>query len=146
MDDVKYIKVPGNAAERYYMGWVGWTIPDNAANKDAANAFLRFCYSEDRLVPFYNSYPHAMFPAVKSLFENSTYRANLPEELQPIPDLAVEVLDKSAAITMANGPFPAAGSVEQSTILGDGVMRMINDGISAEQAVDEVIAKLKSLL
>lgn len=146
MDDVKYIRVPGNAAERYYMGWVGWSVPDNAANKDAANAFLKFCYSEDRLVPFYNSYPHAMYPAVKTLFNNETYRANLPAELQPIPDLAVEVLAKSAAITMANGPFPAAGSVESSTILGDGVMRMINDGISAEQAVEEVLAKIKALL
>ncbi len=147
MKDVKYFKIPGNKAERYYMGWVGWAIPENAENVDLAKAFLEFCYSEDRLVPFYNSYPHAMFPAVKSLFNNEGYRENLPEELKPIvPDLALDILDKSAAITMANGPFPAAGSVEQSTILGDGVMRMLNEGITAEKAVDDVIAKLKALL
>ena len=145
LDDVKYFKVPANKEEAYYMGYVGWAVP-TAGNTDLALEFLRFCYSGDTLSRFYASYPYAMFPPMEGLFHSESYQTSLPAELQPmVPDLALDILSKSNAIALANGPFPYAGEIEQTTLLGSPLVRMLTEGISAEEAVDQVIEDLNGL-
>lgn len=145
MSDLKYIRMPAARSNKSYMGWVGWSIP-SAGHTDLAKAFLRYCYSDNRLAAFYASYPHAMFPATKSLFNSSDYVSKLPDELQAFfPDMALEILSNSNAIVMANGPFPMAGEVEQKTMLGDPLVKMVTDGISADQAAQMLKKSLQSL-
>lgn len=144
-NDVKYFRVPGRKSNRSYMGWVGMSILAQG-NTKLASRFIEYCYTGDTLVDFYVSYPHAMFPAKKDIFEAAAYRDRLPKELQEmVPDLALDILSSSASIAMANGPFPYAGEVESKNYLGNALTRMLVNGISAEAAVDGVIADLNGL-
>ena len=87
-----------------------------------------------------------MFPPMEGLFHSESYQTSLPAELQPmVPDLALDILSKSNAIALANGPFPYAGEIEQTTLLGSPLVRMLTEGISAEEAVDQVIEDLNGL-
>ena len=145
IDDVKFIQIPEGKSNGQYMGWVGFSVP-TAGNTTLAKAFLEFCYSDNNLLDFYLSYPHAMFPAQESMFYSEEYQNGLPEELQPfVPDLALDILSHSSAIALASGPFPLAGEVEQKNMLGLPFAKMFTDGISAEEAVDMVIEDLNGL-
>lgn len=145
IDDVKYFQIPPRKTDAQYMGWVGWVVPTDGDNV-LAEAFLKYCYTENRLSDFYASYPYAMFPPFESLYYSEDYKNSLPEELQPfVPDLALSILSHSNAIALSNGPFPYAGEIEQTTLLGSPLVLMLTEGISAEEAVDMVISDLEAL-
>jgi len=145
ISDVKYFRIPGRKTSKQYMGWVGFSVPTQG-DTELASAFLEYAYSDDNMLDFYLSYPHAMFPAQKELFYAERYQANLPEELKPfVPDLAVDILSNSAAIALASGPFPFAGVIESKNMLGSGLTRMVTEGISATEAVEAVIKDIEAL-
>lgn len=145
MSDVKYFRVPPRKTADQYMGWVGFSIP-SGGNTELGEAFLEYCYSGDTMIDFYRSYPHAMFPAVERLFHSEAYINSMPDELKDlVPDMALDILEHSSSIALSNGPFPFAGDIEKTTMLGNPLIRMLTEGISAEEAVDIVISDIEAL-
>ena len=145
IDDVKYFQIPPRKTSEQYMGWTGFAVPSDG-NTELALAFLEFCYTDNRLADFYASYPYAMFPPFESLYYSEDYQNGLPEELKPfVPDLALEILSHSNAIALANGPFPYAGEIEQTTMLGTPLVLMLTEGLSAEAAADMVVSSIEGL-
>lgn len=146
MDDVSYFEIPKKKQGGSGTGWVGLSIPEKG-KKDLATDFVKYIYTGERLVDFYASYPYAMFPAKKDLFNSKNYQDKLPAELKVmVPDMALSILKDATGLTMANGPFPGAGEVESRSLLGNPLSNMLIKGISAEKAADQLIADLKSLL
>ena len=146
LNDVKFFPFPGRKTTGSGLGWVAWTIPVKG-NTALASDFLKFIHEGERMIPFYNSYPYAMFPGKKDLFASAQYRDNLPEEIRPlVPDMALQILNRSTGVGMANGPFPNAGEIESHSVLNDPLNNMLIKGISAEQAVDQLVEALEALL
>jgi ABC-type glycerol-3-phosphate transport system substrate-binding protein len=146
LSDVKYFDFPARKARGSGIGWVCLCLPLKGNTALAAD-FVKFIYEGERLIPFYNSYPYAMFPGKKSLFESAQYRNNLPGEIKDmVPDLALEILSHSSGLVLSNGPFPNAGEVESRTTLNNPLNSMLIRGISPDQAVDQLISELEALL
>ena len=146
IDDVSFFEFPGRKQTGSGQGWVGLSLSSNG-NTELASDFVKYLFTGDTLVPFYLSYPHAMFPAKAELFENEDYRAGLPAELQKlVPDMALDILSTSTSLGMVNGPFPAAGEFEARSILGNALVKMLTENFTAEQAVEDVVEELNNLL
>lgn len=146
IDDVSYFKIPGRIQEGSGQGWVGLSLSADG-NTALAKDFIQYMYEGDRLVDFYLSYPYAMFPVRPDYFDNQEYQENLPETLQKmVPDMALEILSGSTSLGMVNGPFPGAGEFESQCILGNGLIRMLTDSYTAEEAVDYIVEELEKLL
>lgn len=146
IDDVSYFKIPGRIQEGSGQGWVGLSLSADG-NTALAKDFIQYMYEGDRLVDFYLSYPYAMFPVRPDYFDNQEYQENLPETLQKmVPDMALEILSESTSLGMVNGPFPGAGEFESQCILGNGLIRMLTDSYTAEEAVDYIVEELEKLL
>ncbi|QQO08622.1 ABC transporter substrate-binding protein [Breznakiella homolactica] len=146
LDDVSFFSFPGRKTVGSGLGWVGLNVLTKG-NTDLASDFIRFIFEGNRMVDFYTSYPYAMFPAKSDMFENRDYQAKLPDEIKIlVPDMALEILDHATGLLQANGPFPGAGEAESRSVLGNPLSNMLIRGISAEQAADQLIAELKSLI
>ena len=146
MDDVSYFKIPGRKKTGSGQGWVGLSISADG-NTALAKDFVKYMFTGDNMVDFYLSYPYAMFPAKEELFQNTKYQDNLPDNLKEmVPDMALDILSTSNGLGMVNGPFPGAGEFESQCILGNGLIKMLSDGYSADQAVDYILGELEKLL
>lgn len=146
MNDVAYFEIPKRKQGGSGTGWVGLSVTEKG-NKALASDFIKYIFTGDRLVDFFASYPYAMFPAKADIFYSKSYQEKLPPELKAmVPDMALNILKDASGLTMANGPFPAAGEVESKMILGNPLANMFIKGISAQQAADELISELKALL
>ncbi len=146
MSDLSYFQIPGRKRTGSGQGWVGLSL-SSKGNTALAKDFVKYLFTGDTLVPFFLSYPFAMFPAKAELFENNDYRNGLPEELvNLVPNMALDILSTSSSLGMVNGPFPGAGEFESQCILGNGLVKMLSDGFTAEEAVDYIIGELKNLL
>lgn len=144
--DLSYFQIPGRKRTGSGQGWVGLSL-SSKGNTTLAKDFVKYLFTGDTLVPFFLSYPFAMFPAKAELFENNDYRNGLPEELvNLVPDMALDILSTSSSLGMVNGPFPGAGEFESQCILGNGLVKMLSDGFTAEEAVDYIIGELENLL
>ena len=146
MDDVAYFKIPGRKKTGSGQGWVGLSISADG-NTGLAKDFIKYMFTGDKLVDFYLPYPYAMFPVREELYSDSKYQENLPDNLKPmVPDMALDILSTSNGLTMVNGPFPGAGEFEAQCVLGNGLIKMLSDGYSADQAVDYIVGELEKLL
>ncbi|MEG1516162.1 MAG: sugar ABC transporter substrate-binding protein, partial [Clostridia bacterium] len=117
------------------------------ANVELASDYLEYLYNEDTMVDFFVSYPYAMFPAKAELFGNAAYQSSMPEEIKGlVPDMALDILNTASSLCMNNGPFPVSGEMESQCILGNGLVKMLVDDYSAEQAVDYVLENIASLM
>lgn len=144
--DVSFFKIPGRKQTGSGQGWVGLSLSAKG-NTAVASDFVKYLFTGDTLVDFYASYPYAMFPAKAELFANTDYQAKLPEEIKKlVPDMALEILSTSTSLGMVNGPFPGAGEFESQMILGNGLVKMLVDGYTAEQAVDFVVEQVQALI
>lgn len=144
--DVKYFAFPGRKTIGSGFGWTSMSIPVKG-NTVLASDFIKFIYEDERMIPFYNSYPYAMFPGKKSHFESIQYRNNLPEEVKAmVPDMALEILSHSTGLAMANGPFPGAGEFESRKTLTNPLNSMLINGFTAERAVNQLIEELEDLV
>jgi ABC-type glycerol-3-phosphate transport system substrate-binding protein len=144
--DIGYFSFPGRKRVGSGTGWVGMGIQKDS-NVEVAKDYIKWLYTGDRMVDFYISYPYAMFPVKNEMYRSADYRAKLPPELQPmLPDMALDILSHATGLMMTNGPFPYAGEVESRRIFAGPLINMINRGISASQAADELIAEVRALL
>jgi ABC-type glycerol-3-phosphate transport system substrate-binding protein len=144
--DTAYFSFPGRKRIGSGTGAVTLGIPSKG-HVDLAKDYVKYIYAGDRMVDFYASYPYAMFPVKNAMYASADYRAKLPEELKPmLPDLALEILSHATPLMMTNGPFPYSGEVESRSIFANPLSKMFTQGISAEQAADELIAEVKALL
>lgn len=146
ISDLSYFQVPGRKQTGTGQGWVGLSL-STKGNIALSKDFVKYLFTGDTLIPFFLSYPHAMFPAKTELFENEEYRNGLPEELKRlVPDMALDILSTSSSLGMVNGPFPGAGEFEAQSILGNGLVKMLINNFTAEEAVDYIIKELSNLL
>jgi len=146
IDDVKYFKIPGRKKTGSGQGWVGLSVYKDG-NTELAEDFIKYLFTGDTLVDFFLSYPYAMFPAKAELFNSENYREGLPDILQPmVPDMALYILSTSTSLGMVNGPFPGAGEFESRCILGNGLVKMLTENATAEEAVDYVVEELNNLM
>ncbi|MDR0562868.1 MAG: sugar ABC transporter substrate-binding protein [Spirochaetaceae bacterium] len=145
-NDVGYFPFP--AKKRAGSGTGGTNLGITAkGNTTLASDYIKWIYEGDRMVDFYISYPYAMFPVKNEMYKSADYRAKLPEELKPLlPDMALEILNHAAFLMSANGPFPYAGEVETRLLLAKPIAEMVTRKITAEQAVDNLLKDLESLI
>jgi ABC-type glycerol-3-phosphate transport system substrate-binding protein len=146
IDDVSYFDIPSRKTVGSAQGWVGLSLSAKG-NTALAKDFVKYMFTGDTMVDYFLSYPYAMFPAKTELFNNSKYQQGLPKELKPmVPEMAKKILSTSTSLVMANGPFPGAGEMESQCILGNGLVKMLTNGYTAEQAVDYVVSETKKLM
>ncbi|MGE5615204.1 MAG: ABC transporter substrate-binding protein [Bacillota bacterium] len=144
--DVKYFPIPGRKKTGSGQGWVGLSISKDG-NVALAKDFVKYLFTGDTLVDFFLSYPYAMFPAKAELFHNKEYYEGLPDILKDmVPDMALNILATSTSLGMVNGPFPGAGEFEARCILGNGLVKMLSENYTAEQAVEYIIDELEKLM
>ena len=145
VDDFGYVPLPPKKRLGSSQGWVG-LVAFEKGNVPMAKDFMQFMFSGDKLVKFYLSYPYAMFPALADLYNNPAYANGVPDELKPLVPMAPEILKNSAGIAMWNGDNPWAGEIENKSILSNALSDMLVKGITADQAVDQVINEIKKLM
>ncbi|MEF9974244.1 MAG: sugar ABC transporter substrate-binding protein [Clostridia bacterium] len=146
LSDVSYFTIPGRKQFGSGQGWVGLCVTKDA-NVELASDYLEYLFNEDTMVDFFVSYPYAMFPAKAELFGNAAYQSSMPEEIKGlVPDMALDILNTASSLCMNNGPFPVSGEMESQCILGNGLVKMLVDDYSAEQAVDYVLENIASLM
>ena len=144
--DFGYFQIPGRKQTGSGQGWVGLSVY-NKGNTAAATDFIRYMFTGDTLVDFYASYAYAMFPSQAALYHSEKYINSMPEILKPmVPDMALDILSTSSSLVMVHGPFPNAGEVESQKILGNALVLMLNEGYTAEQAVDYVVSTIEGLM
>jgi ABC-type glycerol-3-phosphate transport system substrate-binding protein len=145
LEDVGYFSAPPRKRRGSGQGWVGLVVYDTP-RAEPAKKFVEFMFRKKNLLDFTLSFPYFHTPAYKPILEAPEYVNALPPELQPIMQQAPEVLAWSAGISLWNGPNPWAGEIEAKMILPKALSRMLVDGWSAEQAVQEAATKLKELM
>ncbi len=146
MDDVSFFEIPSRKQTGSGTGWVGLSVSAKG-NTVVAKDYIKYLFTGDTMVDFFASYPYAMFPAKAELFNNTEYREKLPAELKKmVPEMALNILATATSLGMVNGPFPSAGEFESKAILGNGLVKMLVNNYTAEQAVDYIVDEIKILL
>lgn len=145
LNDFGYFPLPPGTRYGSSQGWVG-LVAFKTSRQALAKKFIEFLMQEDNLIDFSLSYPYAMFPALADAYKNPRYASGLPTELKSMVETAPKVLRYASAISMWNGPNPWAGEIENKLILPNALSRMLVNGISAKQAVQEVEREIKELM
>ncbi len=148
LDDFGLTPFPSRERRGSSQGWVAF-VGFNEGQQELAKDFMEFVFSEDRLIPYYLSYPYAMFPAVASHWEHPDYVEGISNEypeLEPLLDFGPEVLDHSSGISMWEGDNPWAGEIENRALLSEAVQLMLVQGYTAEQAVEWLEGQLRGMM
>ena len=116
----------------------------DGANVETAKEFVRFLVAEGWLMHYLDFSGERMLPSIRALLDQ-------PFWLDPSDrhHMAAAIQAKTRPITYQYGP--ASGDLRHDRIYKERVWakaihRIVTEGISPEQAVDEAIARIKQIL
>jgi multiple sugar transport system substrate-binding protein len=116
----------------------------DGANVATAKEFVRFLVSEGWLMHYLNFSGERMLPSIPALLDQ-------PFWLDPSDPHRMAAVMQAQARPLSYQYAPASGDLRHNQVYNEWVWakaihRVVNEGISPEQAVDEAIARIKQIL
>jgi multiple sugar transport system substrate-binding protein len=113
----------------------------DAKNVEGAKDFLRYLLSEGRLGTYLEASLGRGLPTMPALLETPFWQ----DPKDPHRSAAVSQLGQPVALSYAT-LNPKYGEVDEDAVWEKAVHRIVADGLTAEQAADEAIARVKQIL
>jgi multiple sugar transport system substrate-binding protein len=115
----------------------------DGANVATARAFVRFLLAEGWLAHYLDFSGERMLPPMSALMEHPLWLDPSDHRMASVMQLASRPLAHNYAAASGKWRHDLA---EQEYVWGKAVHRVVTEGISPEQAVDEAIARIEQIL
>lgn len=150
VDQISCAPMPGMTKDHGHTGYETSNIPmviwKNSKHPEICKAFIEFFYQPENYVPFLQSVPVGMLPALKEISEDPTFLADptiqkFPEEMATI----AKAVGEGTAIGMEHGPCGQAGLIVSQHVLEEMFQDIILNGTDVEVAAKAAEDKLNDL-
>lgn len=121
------------------MGYETSNIPmvvwKNSKHPEICKAFIEFLYQPENYIPFLESVPVGMLPALKDIAEDERYLSNpIVQQFQHAMEVISAAVNTGTAIGMENGPVPESGLLTSQYVIENMFQDIIIHNTPVEQA------------
>ncbi len=121
------------------MGYETSNIPmvvwKNSKHPEICKAFIEFLYQPENYIPFLESVPVGMLPALKDIAEDERYLSNpIVQQFQHAMEVISAAVNTGTAIGMENGPAPESGLLTSQYVIENMFQDIIINNTPVEQA------------
>lgn len=121
------------------MGYETSNIPmvvwKNSKHPEICKAFIEFLYQPENYIPFLESVPVGMLPALKDIAEDERYLSNpIVQQFQHAMEVISAAVNTGTAIGMENGPAPESGLLTSQYVIENMFQDIIIHNTPVEQA------------
>ena len=121
------------------MGYETSNIPmvvwKNSKHPEICKAFIEFLYQPENYIPFLESVPVGMLPALKDIAEDERYLSNpIVQQFQHAMEVISAAVNTGTAIGMENGPAPESGLLTSQYVIENMFQDIIINNPPVEQA------------
>lgn len=150
VDQISCAPMPALKSGDKQVGYETSNIPmviwKNSKHPEICKAFIKFLYQPEYYIPFLQSVPVGMIPALKDIAENEEFLSD--PTIQKFSN-EMKVIEKAVgegtAIGMENGPCPQAGLLTSQHVIEEMFQDIILNGKDTETAAKEAEDKLNDL-
>lgn len=136
----------GDKQQGYETSNIPMVIWKNSKHPEICEAFIKFLYQPEYYIPFLQSVPVGMLPALKDIAANEEFLSDpmiqkFSDEMKVISD----AVGTGTAIGMENGPRPEAGLLTSQGVIENMFQEIILKGTPVEEAAKAAEDKLNGL-
>lgn len=107
----------------------------NSKHPEICEAFIEFLYQPENYIPFLESVPVGMLPALKDIAEDERFLSNpIVQQFQHAMEVITTAMGTGTAIGMENGPVPEAGLLTSQHVIEKMFQDIIINNTPVEQA------------
>lgn len=150
LDQISCAPMPSLKKGAEQVGYETSNIPmviwKNSKNPEVCKAFMKFLYQPEYYVPFLQSVPVGMLPALKDIAEDPTFLAHpMIEKFKTEMNIIAKAVGEGTAIGMEHGPCGEAGLLVSQHVIEQMFQDIILNGVSVEDAAKTAETKLNDL-
>ena len=136
----------GDAQRGYETSNIPMVVWKNSKHPEVCKAFIQFLYQPENYIPFLQSVPVGMLPALKDITENEQFLSD-PTIQKFLPEMQViaKAVGEGTAIGMENGPCAQAGLMISQHVVEEMFQDIIINGTPVEKAAAQAEEKLNDL-
>ncbi len=136
----------GEAQTGYETSNIPMVIWENSEHPEICEAFIKFLYQPENYVPFLQSVPVGMLPALKEISTNEEFLADPTiQKFMSSMEVIANAVGYGTAIGMESGPRPEAGLLTSQAVIEGMFQDIIINGTPVEEAAAAAEAKLNDL-
>lgn len=135
-----------NAKAGYETSNIPMVIWKTSKNQDISKAFIKFLYQPEYYVPFLQSVPVGMLPALKDISTDPTFLADpMIEQFKDEMQIIANAVGDGTAIGMENGPNAQAGLLTSQHVIEEMFQDIVLNGTDVATAAKAAENKLNDL-
>lgn len=131
---------------RYETSNIPMVIWKNSQHPEICEAFIEFLYQPEYYIPFLQSVPVGMLPALKGIAEGPAFLSDpMIKKFSNAMTVISDAVGTGTAIGMEYGPRPEAGLITSQAVIEEMFQDIILKGTPVEQAAKAAKDKLNDL-
>ena len=125
----------GEPQRGYETANIPMVVWKNSKHPEICKAFIEFLYQPENYIPFLESVPVGMLPALKDIVEDERYLSNpIVQQFQHAMEVITTAMATGTAIGMEYGPVPEAGLLTSQYVIEKMFQDIIINNTPVEQA------------
>ena len=150
VDQISCAPMPALTKGAEQVGYETSNIPmviwKNSEHQDVCKAFIEFLYQPEYYIPFLQSVPVGMLPALKDIAEDPAFLADpMIQKFQKEMQIISKAVGEGTAIGMENGPCGEAGLLTSQHVIEEMFQDIILNGTETAAAAKAAEDKLNEL-
>ena len=136
----------GTEQKGYETSNIPMVIWKNSEHPEVCEAFMEFLYQPEYYIPFLQSVPVGMLPALKEIASDPAFLADpMIQKFQSEMQVIAKAVGEGTAIGMENGPCGQAGLIVSQHVIEEMFQDIILNGTAVEEAAKAAENKLNDL-
>lgn len=150
LDQISCAPIPalskGTEQKGYETSNIPMVIWKNSEHPEVCEAFMEFLYQPEYYIPFLQSVPVGMLPALKEIASDPAFLADpMIQKFQAEMLVIAKAVGEGTAIGMENGPCGQAGLLVSQHVIEEMFQDIILNGTAVEEAAKAAENKLNDL-
>lgn len=137
--------MPSDGAPGHLIGSYGFILP-KGRNAELAREFVQFMYSDEMYVPFLQTIPLFMFPALAKVDTEKFYSEPTLAKFKPTVEQTLTGIAEGAAPGFEDGPNLYAGTVFGSHVVEEAIAGILLNGQDVKSALAAANKKTQTLV
>lgn len=136
----------GTEQKGYETSNIPMVVWKNTEHQEICEAFMEFLYQPEYYIPFLQSVPVGMLPALKEIASDPAFLADpMIQKFQAEMLVIAKAVGEGTAIGMENGPCGQAGLLVSQHVIEEMFQDIILNGTAVEEAAKAAENKLNDL-
>lgn len=138
--------IKGTEQKGYETSNIPMVVWKNTEHPEICEAFIEFLYQPEYYIPFLQSVPVGMLPALKEIASDPAFLADpMIQKFQSEMQVIAKSVGEGTAIGMENGPCGQAGLIVSQHVIEEMFQDIILNGTAVEEAAKAAENKLNDL-